>query len=149
MKKLILLLILVLLLAAGGGGAYWWFFLGGLDIPVAEQVEEPEQENKPIFIDLESLTIPVIRGGAVAKYILLRVTLEVEDAAAEEQVKDRMPLLMDAYIRDLHHYFASIPINDKLNVRTVKRRMQRVSDRIVGPGVVSGILIQGAFEKKS
>ena len=145
MKKLILIVVLLLLLAGGGGGAYWWFFMRGGD-PAAE--EAPPPPEPAVFVEMEPLTIPVIRGGAVAKYVLLKLSLEVEDAGAQQEVEERMPRLKDAFLRDLHAYFASIPLDSPLNVRTVKKRLQRVCDRTVGPGVVQEVLLQGAFEKK-
>lgn len=147
MKKILLLVVLLLLLAGGGGGAYWWFFLGGMgDIEAAE--EEAPPAEPPVFVELDSLTVPVIRGGAVAKYILLKMTLEVADEAAREAVVERMPRLMDAYLRDLHQYFASVPVDSPLNVRIVKRRLLEISRRIAGAERVDDILIQGAFQKQ-
>ncbi|MEQ8449983.1 MAG: hypothetical protein RIB97_09895 [Nitratireductor sp.] len=145
MKKLILIVLILLLLAGGGGGAYWWFFMRGADGAAAPEPPPPEPA---VFVEMEALTIPVIRGGAVAKYVLLKVSLEVEDEGAREAVVERMPRLKDAFLRDLHAYFASIPLDSPLNVRTVKTRLKRVADGIVGRGVVREVLIQGAFEKK-
>ena len=148
MKKLIvLLLVLILLLGAGGGGAYWWFFLRAAD-EMAEP-EAPPPPDPPVFVQLEALTVPVIRGGAVAKYVLLKIALEVEDEGAKAEIEERMPRLMDAFLRDLHAYFAGVPLDSPLNARTVKRRLQRVADGVTGPGVVEGVLIQGAYEKKN
>jgi len=142
MKKLILIVLVLLLLAGGGGGGYWWFFMRGADEAAAPPPPEPA-----VFVEMEALTIPVIRGGAVAKYVLLQVALEVEDEEARQDVIDRMPRLKDAFLRDLHAYFASTPLDSPLNVRTVKTRLKRVAGRIVGPEIVREVLIQGAFEK--
>lgn len=144
MKKLILIVLVLLLLAGGGGGAYWWFFMRAAD----ETADAPPPPPEPaVFVEMDALTIPVIRGGAVAKYVLLKLSLQVEDEGARQEVIDRMPRLQDAFLRDLHGYFASIPLDSPLNVRTVKRRLKRVCDRFVGAGVVQEVLIQGAFEK--
>jgi flagellar FliL protein len=147
-KKLIILLVLLILLLGGaGGGAYWWFFLReGANEALPEKAPPPPP---PVFVEMEALTVPVIRGGAVAKYVLLKVTLEVDGQAARADVMDRMPRLKDAFLRDLHAYFASVPLDSPLNVRTVKQRLQRVADKYAGRGVVEDILIQGAYEKKN
>jgi flagellar FliL protein len=150
MKKLVIILILLLLLGGGlGGGAYWWFFMDGASLVLGDAEPEPEPEIPRIYVEMNALTIPVIRGGAVAKYILLQISLEVPDESAREEVIDRMPRLQDAFLRDLHAYFASIPLDSPLNVRTVKQRLQRIADRKVGAGIVDEVLIQGAFEKKN
>ncbi|MCR9219585.1 MAG: hypothetical protein NXI21_05100 [Alphaproteobacteria bacterium] len=147
MKKLLIFGLLGLLLLGGGGGAYWWFMLRDAGEEAAEA--EPPPQDPPVFLELDSLTIPVIRSGSIVKYVLLKITLEVEDQGARDEVVDRMPRLKDAFLRDLHDYFASIPLDSPVNVRTVKQRLQRVADRQAGPGVVKDVLIQGAFEKRS
>lgn len=147
MKKLLIFGLLGLLLLGGGGGAYWWFMMRDAGEEAAEA--EPPPQDPPVFLELDSLTIPVIRSGSIARYVLLKITLEVEDQGARDEVVDRMPRLKDAFLRDLHDYFASIPLDSPVNVRTVKQRLQRVADRQAGPGVVKDVLIQGAFEKKS
>ena len=116
-------------------------------------MEEPEEEvvelgPPPIYIEMPSLTIPVIRGGAVARYIVLKVSLEVKDADVEEMVNARIPSLRDAYLRDLHGYFGTIPIGERLNVSPVKKRMKKVSRTILGKGVIQDILITNAFTKE-
>lgn len=143
MKKFVVILVVLLLLAGAGGGAYWWLFMRGGE-PAAEQAE-PEAE--PLYVELDPLTVPVIRGGAVAKYILLEVTLEVADPAAQELIDARMPRLKDAFLRDLHAFFAARPLDAALNVRTVKKRLMGVSARVLGEGRVVDVLIEGAFEK--
>ncbi|MBP5855793.1 hypothetical protein KAJ83_02150 [Marivibrio halodurans] len=148
-KLLIILVLLILLLGAGGGGAYWWFLMR--DAGEGHEASDAAPDDGPgepaVYVELEALTIPVIRGGAVAKYVLLQISLEVEDLAAREEIQERMPRLMDAFLRDLHAYFASVPLDSPLNVRTVKARLRAIADRIVGADVVREVLIQGAYEK--
>lgn len=148
-KLLIILVLLILLLGAGGGGAYWWFFMreAGQGAEAGDGAPEGAPNDPAVYVELEALTIPVIRGGAVAKYVLLQISLEVEDLAAREEVQERMPRLVDAFLRDLHAYFASVPLDSPLNARTVKARLLAIANRITGGGVVREVLIQGAYEK--
>ena len=146
MKKLIVIALVALLLLGGGGGAYWWFMLRGAAEDVAEEAEEAPPPA-PVYVDLAPLTVPVIRGGAVKRYVLLKVTLEVADEAAKATVEERMPLVMDRCLRALHKHFASIPVDAPLNVRTVKKRLRAAAGEVVAPALIEAVLIQGAFEK--
>ena len=148
MKKILLILILLLILGGGGGGGYWWFFLK--DAGGEEEVEEEvDLGPPPIFVELPALTVPVIRNGNVARYIVLKMSLEVADIDAEQRVNQRTPGLRNAFLRDLHGYFSTIPVTERLNVTPIKQRLSRVARSVLGRGVVKDILITNAFTKDS
>lgn len=147
MKKLVLLLVVLLvLLGAIGGGAYYYFF----SLPEEENTEEEEVvEPLPEFEEIDSLSIPVIRNGKVKKFVLLKVAVELTDGDYRSRVQSYMPRLKDAYLRELHGYFATVPVDDPVNVRAVTVRLMRASARVLGKGVVKDILVQGVYERKS
>lgn len=145
MKKVLILLVLLLLLG-GGGGAYYYFF-----VLTAEEVVEVEPPPPPPdirFVDLSSIRIPVMRGGEVVNYVILDVSLETIGPENEEQATTLMPRLRNALLTDLMGYFAAVPVEDRLMVKGLKRRMQILSDRILGPGTVNDILIRNAFKQR-
>ena len=146
MKRIILIVVAVLLIA-GAGAAAWFFFVKAK--PEDHVRDDPhETAGKPEFLDVDSLSVPVIRDGRLQKYIMLRLTLELKDAKAKSAAKEAMPLVKDAYLRDLHGYFADQPPKDDgIDVRVVKARLMRVSERLFGEGQVVNVLIQGAFER--
>lgn len=125
MKKLILLLIvLLLLLGAIGGGAYYYFFKRPTDETATEEVVS---EPLPEFEEIDSLSIPVIRNGSVKKFVLLKVAVELTDGDYRTRVQSYMPRLKDAYLRELHGYFATVPVDDPVNVRAVATRLMKAS----------------------
>lgn len=146
MKKLVILLVvLLILLGAIGGGAYYYFF----SLAEEEEVEEEVVQPLPEFEEIDSLSIPVIRNGKVMKFVLLKVAVELTDGDYRTRVQSYMPRLKDAYLRELHGYFATVPVDDPINVRAVTKRLMRASARVLGPGVVKDILVQGVYERKS
>lgn len=146
MKKLILIFLVLLILGGGGGGAYYYFVM----LPQAEPAEPPPPPPPDLrFIEMESLRIPVLRGGAVVNYVILNVTLECEGADNEELAKSLLPRLRNAYITDLNGYFESVPVDDRVLTKPIKRRLQILANRTFGPGVVRDILIQNAFKQKA
>lgn len=145
MKKLLFVLLL-LILAGGGGGAYYYFFV----LAAEDEMAEPEAPPPPDlrFVEMEQLYIPVIRGGVVANHVILVITLEVEGDDNEELARQLLPRLRNAYITDLSGYFETVPLDDRILVKAVKRRLRVLAERTYGPGVVRDVLIQNAFKQK-
>lgn len=147
MKRIILAVVAVLLIAGAGAAAWFFFIKAKPEDHVRDDVHETA--GKPEFLELDSLSVPVIRGGRLDKYIMLRLTLEMKDAKAKAVGKEAMPLVKDAFLRDLHGFFADQPPTDEgIDVRLVKARLMRVSERLFGPGQVVNVLVQGAFERE-
>ncbi|RED53370.1 hypothetical protein [Aestuariispira insulae] len=148
MKKLIIImLILILLLGGGGGGAYYYLYV--MNAPEENVVEEAPLPPPPEFEEMDSISIPVIRNGRVMKFVLLKTALELVDSDAREKVERYRPRLKDAYLRELHDYFSTVPVDKPINVRAVTARLMRASRHVLGRGVVTDILIQGVYEKKN
>ena len=134
-----------------GGAAGWFFFLrGGDDEHEKTAVSEmPAEIDQLRFIKLDAFSIPVIRYGKVSKYILLQTTLEVANQAARDRAQRLMPRLKDAFLMDLHGYFADRPANKTgINSRTVRKRMKRIADRTLGPEIIIDVIIEGAMGKQ-
>ena len=150
--RIIIAAVVVVLL--GLGGAAGWYFLlrddGGAHGEKVATPDVPAEIDQLRFIKLDAFSIPVIRYGKVDKYIPLQATLEVVEPAARQRAQRLMPRLKNAFLMDLHGYFADRPVDKKgVNTRTVKKRMKRVADRTLGPDIVKEILIEGAFERNS
>ncbi|WP_421878075.1 hypothetical protein [Pacificispira sp.] len=144
MKKLLLILLLLLIL--GGGGAYYYFFMLAPQDESAEPPPPPPPDNR--FVEMKSLRIPVMRGGVVVNYVVLHLTLETVGPDNEELTQSLLPRLRNAFLTDLHGYFATVSVEDRLMVKALKRRLQIISNRVLGPGTVNEVLIQKAFKQK-
>ena len=114
--KLIIILIVIVVLAIGGGGV-WFFMFRDVDAPVEEVVEMPPD---PIFVALEPLSMHVLRGGGVRKYIVLNITLEMRDEEARALAENKMPKLRDVFIGSMNEYYSNLPsLEDSVNVTAV------------------------------
>ncbi len=142
--KLIIILIVIVVLAIGGGGV-WFFMFRDVDAPVEEVVEMPPD---PIFVALEPLSMHVLRGGGVRKYIVLNMTLEMRDEEARALAENKMPKLRDVFIGSMNEYYSNLPsLEDSVNVTAVKKRLIEASTKAIGDGRVTGVLIQSVFER--
>ncbi len=147
MKRLLIILVLVLLLAGGGGGA-WWFMNQDAEAP--EQAEAPvEALPKPNFVKIDPIILPLIQQNKVTRFITVVITLEmpIEDAILKvELVK---PRLMDALFTELHSLFSMKMVREQGPDSTlVKQRVKLVSERILGPGTVDAVLVQGVSQQR-
>jgi flagellar protein FliL len=141
----IAIIIVVVLVLLGGGGAATWFL-------VLKEDPEAKPEEAPIdavaFIEMDSLNVPVIKNGVIQRYVLLRVTLDMRDGEARTLALAAMPKLRDRFINDLYGYFENLPASEKgVNIKTIKRRMLRTSNAVLGADAVRDILILGVFER--
>ena len=147
MKKLLLFGIpLLLLLGVGGAGAYYFLYLE----PGAEtaEPEPPPPPADPILLAMDPMTIPVIRQGAVRKYVLVKLTLQVSDADARTLAAAVMPRIKDEAYTALHRYFASIPLDAPISTRAIKNRVSKIVLRNIGSEAFQRVLIEGVYEKQ-
>jgi flagellar basal body-associated protein FliL len=148
MKLIVILVVVVVLLAGGGGGVY--FFRDALFGESAPKKAEIAKTADVVFVELESMTVAVIRNSRIEKHVVLQVSLEVPDEATRANVAKALPRLKDAFIKDLYDYYAvRTPGSDGINVEGIKKRLKRTSDLIMGEGVIRAVLIQGAVERET
>ena len=142
--KLVIIIVVVLVLVAGGGAATWFFVLND---PNKTAEAEPEPVVDPMFLEMETLNVHVIRGGGVQKYIRLDVTLEMRDAEAKALAEKKIPKLRDVFISALNDYFTNLPSLKKgVKIPSIKRRLISHSEKALGKGAVTDVLVQGVFE---
>lgn len=148
MKKLLLIIIPILLLfGTAGGAAYYWFVLKDAGDEMAEP-EPPPPPPDPELVQLDSLTIPVIRQGAVKKYILLKITLQVADQDGKEFALQVMPRIKEETYLSLHDYFSAAPLDQPISIVAIKRRLQKVVAKNIGSENLVDVLIEGIYEKR-
>lgn len=147
MKKLILIVLPLLLLLAGGGGAAYYFLI----LKPAEENAEPEPPPPPpdpVLVEIDAMTIPVIRQGSVRKYVLVKITLQVADQDARQLTRTVMPRLKDEMYSAMHKYFASLPLDAPISTNTIKKYINKIALRNLGPERFKRVLIEGVYEKQ-
>ncbi len=130
--------------------------------PFAKEVELTPQEKAeiaaaaarkkalqpPRYVTLEPLLIPRFQGDIVAATIPLQVQLETR-GDNESAITKQMPRLKDAYIRDLHSYVPRLLRKQKeLDIGAIRRRLLIIGERTIGKGLIDGVLVQSALNRK-
>ena len=145
----IVIIIIAIFVIAGAGGAIWYFFMQA-DAPIEDQTGENKSSlEESEFVDIENLSIPVIREGRVDRYILISVSLEMRDQDSKALGDEAFPRLKDAVFSQLYSYFSIQQSGQSgINVAQVKERLLWAAERAIGKGHVRQVIIQGAYERK-
>ncbi len=145
MKKLLILVVVLLL---GGGGAA--FFLLGGKTAGTEQAAEPKIEKLVVgehhYVRLDTITVTLFEGDAVAGLYTAALTLEIAEADQRSVVSAAKSRLRDAMLRDLHGLVErrkgiDIPLD------SVKRRMRSTAIRELGADVVVDLFVENVLRK--
>ncbi len=131
----------VLVLLAAGGYFAWTQFLSGNSGEGSSEFFAKSTE--PGFVEMEPVTAPWVRDGKFAHYVVLVVNLELTSEDDIGVVRKYMPRLRDAFVTELHAIAMMRPRRQRLiKIERVKARLLVRAERVLGPGVVSGVLVQ-------
>jgi flagellar FliL protein len=144
-KKLILIVAAVLLLAGGGGGGYW-FFVKRNAAAAGEGHEAAGPPKKTAFVDLKEMMVNLAgqntqQTGERARYLKLRVSLEVGDPHLVAEVQPLLPRIEDSF----QVYMRELRMNDlegSAGVYRLKEELLRRVNVAVYPAKVDAILFK-------
>lgn len=145
MKKMVIFGALGVLLLGGGGAGAFMMLSGG---KTAEKVEEQavaETPSEPIYLRMEGLTAPIIRGNRIRHYIFLNVTLQMKDSSARDDAMMLRPRLHDAFLREF--YSKSVTSKDgrgTIDFESIKRRLETQARKVLGKEQVLEVLVTRA-----
>ena len=101
------------------------------------------------FFRLPVFNLPVIREGRIAQQISVNVTLETSDYQAKNKIIENRIKIQSIFLRELHGLVSLSNGTDRmLAVPTVKARLQKAANGILGPDVVKNILVENIYIKK-
>lgn len=149
--KLIFMVIMVLgLLGGGGAGAYFYFMhpaeasVGPAGEIAKEAKAKPEPGAEPKYVHLDALSLPIIDDNGVASNVSIVVDLEVTDEKNVDLIKKQVPRLIDAYIQDMYGMLNKREAlrGGVVQVSMVKARLNRITNKVLGEGVVNQVLLQ-------
>ena len=102
---------------------------------------------KPRFIDMEPIVVPIFVADRVATTIQITVKLETIGSDNEARIARNMTRLQDRFLRDLYSYVPRLlRTKERVDVYAIKRRLQLISDKALGPGTISGVLVQSVVD---
>ncbi|MFN4282650.1 MAG: hypothetical protein ACK4NA_08420 [Alphaproteobacteria bacterium] len=97
---------------------------------------------------LPLFSIPVIRDNEVTDHVNIAIMIETKGEKNRDKIIAGRYKLYDAYLRDLYGLLAIKRADGQLfDQQVVKIRLARVSDKVLGPGVVNDILVRGISQR--
>lgn len=154
-KKLLIIVGAVVLLGGGGGGAA--FMMMGGDPPPAEETAEAEAvvedaqkaadlDDDPIYLRMDGMTVPVLKGNRIRHYLFLNMMLEMNSEDDREKAARLKPRLHDAFLREF--YSRSVidsHVSGAIDFPKMKRRLIKQANKVLGNDGVRNILITRAM----
>lgn len=143
MKRQVLFILVALLLPLSGGWA------PPSEARAEEAVPQSGALEAPKFVKIDPIVLPVIQQNKVTRFITIVVTLEMDVDDAILRVQSVKRQLVDALFTELHGLFSLEMVQKRgPEAPLVKQRVQVVCERILGPGMVKSVLIQGVSQRR-
>lgn len=163
MKKIIMIAGAVAVLAGGGAGAYFVLLKKPVEAAVPEGAAAEEQHaqadapkdhggghgeegggDKPAFVEMDPLVVPIMDNDGIAQIISMAITIEVAGEDGAQKVRDLKPRIKDAMIQNMYGMLNQQAAlnNGVIKVDYVKRRLNDVTAKVMGEGVVKDVLLQ-------
>ena len=149
MKKLLLIFGLLVILCGGTVSALKFLKLGPFQgEEVVEEKPEEQVEATILFVDMEPLAIPVFQGNRVAATVQIEVKLVTNSKDNVERIKQIMPIITNAFVRDLHSFMPRLLKAEKrIDVLIIKQRLQLISNKVAGKELIKNVLVQSVIDQ--
>ncbi len=156
MKKLVIIVGVLMMIIGGAVSVMKTMELGpfaAADVAEGEELAEGKrapkqrQDEPPRFIDMEPFNIPVFHGDRVAATVQIQLKLEAIGEENEKEVIRLLPRISDAFLRDMHAFIPRLLKKEqRIKVPILKKRLQIISERLVGPNLIHNILVQSVSD---
>lgn len=137
-------------------GILKWQKIGPFRFQIAATEQELEQidadfpDDKPNFIDMDPIVIPLFQDDQLAGNIQLAIKLEIRNKNNYSKIYRLMPKLADAFLSDLYVYIPRYLIRaEQIDITTIKSRLLKLSDKVAGPGVIADVLVHALKDNQS
>ena len=149
MKKLLLIFGLLVMLCGGTVSALKFLKLGPFQgEEVVEEKPEEQVEATILFVDMEPLAIPIFQGNRVAATVQIEVKLVTNSKDNVERIKQIMPIITNAFVRDLHSFMPRLlKAEERIDVLIIKQRLQLISNKVAGKGLIKNVLVQSVIDQ--
>lgn len=149
MKKLLLIFGMLIMLGGGTVGALKFLKLGPFQGDEEVEVKQEEKvEDTTLFVDMEPMAIPIFQGNRVAATVQIQVKLETNGKDNVKKIKRMMPIITDAFVRDLHSFMPRLlKAEERIDVLIIKQRLQFISNKVAGKGLIKNVLVQSVIDQ--
>jgi flagellar basal body-associated protein FliL len=116
------------------------------DAPKAQKAPEHKTTQSKSYIEIEPIYTTIVADNHAAGMLMIGAGLDVPDDKLREDVNRSLPVLRDAYIRNLMTFTANVVRTDaQPDVGMIADRLQAVTDRALGKKGAKVLLAQVAI----
>lgn len=106
-------------------------------------------EDGPSFVQMDAVTVSVIRQGKVRGFLTVAFTLELPGYEYREELGALSPKLEAEYHRDISDIAArNIDMDYPVDVMLVKSRLQSSTDRVLGPDFAKVLMGSASVQRR-
>ena len=140
MRLLIALIMMAIFLGSGSSQASAGGGHGSAE-PAAEAMSGgPLAGSGKSGIDMPALMAPVTTNGELHYYVYLAIRLELSGDGQKNLVLERIPYIQDAFLREVHRASIALASDpETVDGHALTERLLAIAEKVVGPGVVTGI----------
>ena len=152
MKMAVLALVAVMVLGGGAAGAYFYFghpaeaSIGATDEHKdAKEAHKEKDKSHHKFVELDPLVLPIVDENGLSQTVSIVVMIEVDGDKNAAIVNQLQPRLKDAYIQELYgvlNRHVALKEDGVIEVGAVKDRLGKISEKVLGEGVIEEVLLQ-------
>ena len=116
------------------------------DAPKAQKAPEHKTTQSKSYIEIDPIYTTIVSDNRAAGMLMVGAGLDVPDDKLRDDVNRWLPVLRDAYIRNLMTFTANVVRTDtQPDVGMIADRLQAVTDRALGKRGAKVLLAQVAI----
>ncbi len=151
------------LFALGASAAFTRAEEHGGETPKAAHGEEGESKEKqdkksitggklagdPVYVHLQPIIMPVIDKNGAQQLVVLVIDLQVRNFDVADKLHANMPRVNDAILQALYGGLGEGTLRDGhlVNVVRVKKKIAKTIEKVLGPDLVTDVLIQAISQR--
>ena len=116
------------------------------DAPKAQKAPEHKTTQSKSYIEIDPIYTTIVADDRASGMLMVGAGLDVPDDKLRDEVNRSLPVLRDAYLRNLMTFTANIVRTDSQpDVAMIADRLQAVTDRALGKKGAKVLLAQVAI----
>ena len=120
------------------------------DAPKEQKAPEHKTTQSKSYIGVDPIYTTIVSGDRAAGILMVGAGLDVPDSKLREEVSRSLPVLRDAYVRNLMTFTANVVRTDtQPDVGVIADRLQAVTDRALRKKGAKVLLAQVAIRAKN
>ena len=113
----------------------------------------PKQERKitasPSWITVDPIGVAILRQNRIQGMLLVEFGLDIEDETLRAKAAERLPILRDAWLRNVSDLAATrVRVGRQADLDVLTTRLQNTTDRMLGAPGAKVLLLQAVVREK-